>query len=215
MAASLPSYVNLCTPSFFLLQRHCWESFLFPRTRNARQQSPTSRVVAARVLAALHAGRSYRPTGPALLSVTDMLDILSRDLERRVRRVVLPSFLLRKATLASGFDDETTANFPIYLKEHSSGAFAVCAPTSVVLGITGTLAESFETTARHLASHSKYKRTFVNVARAWAGFMLVPFGRGLDVLHTTVASETAPRRARFLRWSRLHGERHTRRSTSR
>lgn len=52
--------------------------------------------------------------------------------------------------------------------------------TDVVLKITGTPAESFETTARRYAAMPFARQTFVNRAKAAASFMMTPFYAGYN-----------------------------------
>lgn len=71
-------------------------------TGNSEDAPPSNEDIARVVVAALmapgkHAGKRYRPTGPALLSGDDMAHILSRVLGTKIRRVDLPWWMFRKA----------------------------------------------------------------------------------------------------------------------
>jgi NAD(P)H dehydrogenase (quinone) len=76
---------------------------VFPTITGDGKDAPPSNEDIARVVVAVlmdpdkHAGKVYRPTGPALLSGNDMAAILSRVLSRKVRRVDLPWRLFLKA----------------------------------------------------------------------------------------------------------------------
>jgi len=76
---------------------------VFPTITGDGKDAPPSNEDIARVVVAVlmdpdkHAGKVYRPTGPALLSGNDMAAVLSRVLSRKVRRVDLPWRLFLKA----------------------------------------------------------------------------------------------------------------------
>lgn len=156
-------------------------------TGDSRNAPPSNEDIARVAVAALmdpqkHAGKRYRPTGPALLSSQDMAAILSRVLGRKVRSVPLPFWLFAKAARLQGVDAFDLHSLRYYLEDHKQGAFEFCAPTDDVYQVTGTPAEDFETTARRYASLPKARRTFENGLRAWVDFMLTPLvpGYGLN-----------------------------------
>ena len=109
-----------------------------------------------------HAGKSYRPTGPALLSATDMAAILGRVLQRKVRRLDMPFWLFLKAARLRGLPAFDMSGFRFYVEDHKQGAFEFGAPTTDVLDVTGRPAEDFETTARRYAATPGAKRTLSN-----------------------------------------------------
>jgi uncharacterized protein YbjT (DUF2867 family) len=106
--------------------------------------------VAAAVLASPEgkAGKSYRPTGPALISAHDAALAMSRALGRRVvyREASIRSFT--KAAAALGASPFEIANMRHYVAELAGGAFAVGAPSGHVEELTGRSAEDFESIAR-------------------------------------------------------------------
>ncbi|HZS58175.1 MAG TPA: NmrA family NAD(P)-binding protein [Gemmatimonadaceae bacterium] len=106
--------------------------------------------VAAAVLAHPddHIGRSYRPTGPALISPRDAAAAMARVLGRRVtyRPSTINAFL--KAGTALGISPFDLASIRHYANEIAGGTFAVGAPTHHVEELTGRPAEDFETIAR-------------------------------------------------------------------
>ena len=118
--------------------------------RNAPPSNEDIARVAVGALAdpALHIGKCYRPTGPKLLSGKDVAGVLSRVLERKVKyqNVSLKMFL--KAATAQGFPTFELAQVRHYMRELRDGAFAVGAPTTHVLEVSGQEPEDFETTAR-------------------------------------------------------------------
>ena len=72
------------------------------QSSSGKDAPPSNEDIARVVVAALldpdkHAGKQYRPTGPALLSPSDMAEILSRVLSRKVRGINLPWWMFLKA----------------------------------------------------------------------------------------------------------------------
>jgi uncharacterized protein YbjT (DUF2867 family) len=138
-----------------------------------------ARVVAAALLdPQRHAGRTYRPTGPALLSGEDMAAILSRVLGRTVRPVPTPLWVFLKGALLDGHPMALLSCMDHYVEEHRRGAFAVGAPNNDVELATGRPAESFETVARRLAALPGNRRSPSRTLREFARFLSVPFARG-------------------------------------
>ena len=106
--------------------------------------------VAAGVLMdpAPHIGKSYRPTGPELLSPNDVADILTNVVGRKVKYQDSSLKMFAKATKALGVSDFETSQILYYAQEIRSGVFETGAPTDHVEAITGRKPESFETIAR-------------------------------------------------------------------
>jgi hypothetical protein len=136
--------------------------------------------VAALIDPATHAGKTYRPTGPQLLSLDEMVAIIGAVLGRRVRHVPLPLWMFFKAARLDGYEPFSLIAFGDYMHELNTGTFAFNAPTGDVLAVTGREPESFEVIARRYAALPHMQRTFSNVARALATFMTVPLRPGLD-----------------------------------
>ena len=126
-----------------------------------------------------HAGKSYRPTGPRLLSVLDITQILGRVLGRKVRHVRVPMWLMLKAAQFDGISPFMASQFSHYLDDLGRGAFEVGGPTDDVLAVTGQPPEEFETVARRHAARPEVKRTLGNQMRTLAEFMVVPFAPGV------------------------------------
>src|SRR5260370_37627947 len=84
---------------------------VFPTiTGDGKDAPPSNEDIARVVLAVLldpdkHAGKQYRPTGPALLSASDMAGILSRVLSRKVLRIDLPLWMFLKAARTGNAGD--------------------------------------------------------------------------------------------------------------
>ena len=122
-----------------------------------------------------HAGRTYRPTGPQLLTGEDMAAILGRVFERKVRLVPTPMRIFLKAAYLDGYPLMLLASMAHYLEEHRRGAFTLRVPNDDVQGVTGRAPESFETVARRLALHPSNRRSTANTLREFARFMSIPF----------------------------------------
>jgi uncharacterized protein YbjT (DUF2867 family) len=159
--------------------------FPMPAQGTSRNAPPSTDDIARVAVAALidpatHAGKTYRPTGPDLLSLDDMVGIVGDVLGRRVRHVPLPLWMFYKAARMDGYDPFSLVAFGDYMHELNSGTFAFNAPTGDVLAATGRDPETFEAIARRYAALPQMQRTFSNVARALADFASVPFRPGVD-----------------------------------
>lgn len=159
---------------------------VLPTITGDGKDAPPSNEDIARVVAAVllapdkHAGKRYRPTGPALLSASDMAEILSRVLRRQVRRVDLPWWMFLKAARIGNIGDLLASGLRYYVEDHKQGAFALSAPTNDVLEVTGRPAEDFETTARRYAARPEAQRNFANWLRTFVDFMRTPLIRGYN-----------------------------------
>jgi uncharacterized protein YbjT (DUF2867 family) len=159
---------------------------VFPTITGDSKDAPPSNEDIARVVVAVlmdpdkHAGKQYRPTGPALLSASDMAEILSRVLGRRVRRVDLPWWMFLKAARGQNAGAFLMSGLRYYVEDHKQGAFALNAPTNDVLEVTGRPPEDFETTARRYAARPEARRNLANWLRTFADFMLTPVSPGYD-----------------------------------
>ena len=151
-------------------------------SRNAPPANEDMARAAAAVLAdpGRHDGRRYRITGPDLIGVTEIVAILGRVLGRRVRAINAPEWLLDKVAAyrrEPRYDMAVLRHYPV---DHRQGGFAFCAPTTDVLEVTGTPAESFETTAARYAAQPAAQRNTANFRRSFNEFMLAPFWHGYD-----------------------------------
>jgi len=104
---------------------------------------------------AKHIGKSYRPTGPKLVSPHDVADIFGKLLGRPVRYRDVPFKTFHKAAIALGFPTKQVAHIRYYAVEMRNGVYATSAPTDHVASVTGREAEPFEATAkRYIANPS-------------------------------------------------------------
>jgi NAD(P)H dehydrogenase (quinone) len=81
---------------------------------------------------ARHAGKSYRPTGPKLLTVTEMVAVISRVVGHKVRHVKTPLWMFYKAAKAQGRERILLSGLRYYFQEHDRDAFAVGAPNESI-----------------------------------------------------------------------------------
>lgn len=138
-------------------------------------------VVAALLDPARHDGRTYRPTGPELLSGRDMGEIIGRVVGHRVRSVDLPFRMFLKVARQQRVDPFEIASFRHYVEEMRRGTFALDGGvTDVVETLTGRPAETFETAARRYAALPFARQTIANRIRA-AAFAVVPLYPAYDL----------------------------------
>jgi len=149
---------------------------------HGRNAPPSNEDIARVVVGTLldperHAGRSYRPTGPRLLSAEDMAAALGDALGRTVRHVELPVWMFMKALRVMGprvgIDTFQQAGLRYYYEEHKLGTFAMGAPTSHVRDVAGVEPEGFGTIARRYAARPDAQRTARNLARALRDIALI------------------------------------------
>lgn len=108
-------------------------------------------VTAALIDPATHAGQTYRPTGPELLSPNEIAAAMGRALGRSVRYMDISERMLVKALKAlppSNYSVAAVTQLALYAEEYRRGTFAVNAPTSDVLRIGGCKPQRFEEIVR-------------------------------------------------------------------
>lgn len=160
---------------------------IFPMpTGKSRNAPPSNEDIARVVVAALieperHAGKSYRPTGPALLSARDMAAILKRVLRRPVLHVNMPMWMFLKAARTLGISAFEQSGVRRYIEEHKRGTFELGAPTNDIYEVTGQAPEDFETIAHRYAALPEAHRTFANKWRALGDFMRIGFTKVYDL----------------------------------
>jgi uncharacterized protein YbjT (DUF2867 family) len=157
--------------------------FPMPGDGMSRNAPPSNEDIARVAVAALmdpntHAGKTYRPTGPTLISVKDMASILSRVLGRTVRHVPIPMWMFFKAARMDGTSPILLHGLKYYVQEQIRGTFEFGAPTNHVLEVTGRQPEDFETIARRHATRPGVQRTLGNQLKTFLAFMSVPMRPG-------------------------------------
>ncbi len=155
-------------------------------TGDSRNAPPSTEDIAAVAAAALldptmHAGRTYSPTGPELLSTSDMSRVLTNVLGRHVRRFEMPMWLFLKAARMQGVGPSELSGFRYWVRDHKLGAFAFCTPTDHVQRVTGRAPESFDAIARRYAAQPEAQRGLSASARAFADFMRTPMSPGYNL----------------------------------
>lgn len=159
---------------------------IFPVFTGDSRNAPPSNEDIARVATALlvdperHAGRRYRPTGPALLSAYDMIPILEKVLGNKVMPVNLPLWMFFKAARLQGVNEFDLASLQLYFEDHKQGAFEHGAPNQVVEELTGRAAEDFPTIVRRYADLPFARKSLENRLAAVWNFLRVPLATGLD-----------------------------------
>jgi hypothetical protein len=159
---------------------------IYPVLSGDGKAAPISNEDMARVAAVLlaegpdrHAGKSYRPTGPHLLDGREMAAIIAKVVGHRVLPVDMPIWMLGKVAQQQGVDPFEISSLRHYMQDMRQGTFAFeGGVTTVVEELTGTPAESFETTARRYAALPYARQTFGNRLKAFFNFTLTPFYRG-------------------------------------
>jgi uncharacterized protein YbjT (DUF2867 family) len=157
---------------------------------------PSNEDIARVAVAALanpdaHIGRTYRPTGPALMEPREIASTFAKVLGRPVRYVDAPADLFTKVARALGYPAFTIAQVLCYFEDYRRNAFAQGAPTQAVLEVTGRAPEDFETIVRrYVAGSPLSRRTPASMLRAMVGMakiMLTPkldpmrYARGHDL----------------------------------
>ena len=152
---------------------------LFPMPMGAGRNAPPSNEDIARVVVsaltdpARHAGKTYRPTGPTLLSAKDMATTLSRVVGRKVMHVEMPMWMFLKAMRTLGISRFEQLGIRTYIEDHKRGAFELGAPTGHVLQVTGREPEDFETIARRYAAMPQARRSLANTLETFGTFMKI------------------------------------------
>jgi NAD(P)H dehydrogenase (quinone) len=161
---------------------------IFPFMTGEGKAALVSNEDIARVVAAVlmqpdrHAGRSYRPTGPKLLSGREMAEVITKVVGHRVIPLDLPFWMFRKVAQQQRIDPLQISGFRYYIEEMKRGTFAIDGGVNnIVEELTGTSAESFETTARRYAALPIAQQTLGNWLNALINFMLTPFYPGYNL----------------------------------
>ena len=132
---------------------------------NAPPSNEDIGLVAAHILKApeKHIGRTYRVTGPEILSPNQMASTISNVLGRKVKATVLSEKMISRVLKASGVSQMDSSQVRYYIQEGGKGTWTINAPTSVVKDIVGKEADDFATIAkRYLLAQPIAKRTIAN-----------------------------------------------------
>jgi len=123
---------------------------------------------------ATHAGKTYRPTGPDLMSPDEIAETPSKVLGRRVRYRDISEAMFLKALAAlrpANFSEAAMTQLRLYTEEYRRGTFAVGGPTDAVERVGGRPPEPFEAIARRVtAQRPEAVRSLRNRVTALANF---------------------------------------------
>lgn len=151
---------------------------LMPMPLGDGLNAPPSNEDIARVVAAViadpapHVGKTYRPTGPRLLSPQDIAAAYARVLGTQVKYIDAPIWMFSKVARTLGFSDYVIAQVNWYFEDYKKNAFALGAPTDVVRAIGGAEPEDFETIVRRYVEKSPFRSRTLASRAAAAGNML-------------------------------------------
>ncbi len=155
--------------------------------KNAAPANSDIARVAATALAdpETHAGKSYRPTGPRLISPDEIAAAIGRALGRKVRYIELSERMMVKALRAlppSNYSEAAVSQLAIYAEEYRRGSFAINAPTDDVEAVCGRMPESFEEIARQeVAARPELRRSALGALSGLAGFAKILATPALDL----------------------------------
>jgi len=165
---------------------------VFPWPTGGGRNAPASNEDIARVMVAAlldparHAGRTYHPTGPEMLSGEDMARLIGEAVGRKVRHVDTPVPILMRALRVAdrrfGIDDFLQAQLRWFAEETRLGTWEAGGVTTHVRDVGGVEPEDFGSVVRrYVAQREDVRRTFGNYLRLlWNGLrmMVTP---GIDV----------------------------------
>jgi hypothetical protein len=118
-------------------------------------------IVGALTNPAPHIGKSYRPTGPRLLTPEDIASAIGEALGRKVKYQDAPMKLFFKVAKSLGISEFVIEELSYFLLDYQRNAFGIGAPTDAVLEVGGVAPEPFEATARRYVQASGFdRRTF-------------------------------------------------------
>ena len=151
---------------------------------DAKTNAPPSNEDIARVAAAAlafpekHAGKSYRPTGPELMSPNEIAAAMGKALGRKVAYNNVPPKMMLKALKAnppSNYSEAALTQLYLYADEYRRGTFAINAPTDDVEQVGGAKPERFEDiAARYVAFRRATDPGFGKLGRGlWAFIKLL------------------------------------------
>ena len=150
-------------------------------------------VVGALCDPARHAGKTYRPTGPELLSPNQIAAAMGRALGRQVRYQDISENMMLKALKAhppSNYSEAAVSQLKIYADEYRRGTFAVNAPTADVHNVGGRDPQDFETIVRKtVAERPDLQPSFARKLQAMAGFLKILATRAPDVAAIEVGKD--------------------------
>lgn len=166
-----------------------------------KNAAPSNEDIARVVTAALldpgtHNGKTYRPTGPALISPNEIASAMGQALGRKVRYMDISERMMLKALKAmppSNYSEPAASQLALYADEYRRGTFALNAPTDAVARIGGREPESFLSIAkRAVATKPELRRSTTRSIAALAGFAKILITRPPDLERVAADRDFVP-----------------------
>lgn len=194
---------------------------VFPWPTGGGRNAPPSNEDIARVMTgalldpARHAGRTYRPTGPRMMSGDDLAQALAQAVGKRVRHVDLPVSMMMRAVRVQGrrlgVEGFLQSQFRWFLEETRLGTWEAGGVTDAVRTVGEAEPEDFEVIARRYLARDRLARaTLTNRLRLLLDGLRVAVTAALDVPRfEQLQQHPAPAAWRFsgqsARWAAEHG----------
>ncbi len=125
---------------------------------------------------AMHHQKTYRPTGPKVVSQQEVANVFGKIFKRKVKLMPISEKMLLKSLKAGKYSIYDYSNIIYYLRDASQNVFAIGGPTNVVKELTGREPEDFETMARNfVANMPEAQRNLANKMKAIKNFMKILF----------------------------------------
>jgi len=155
-----------------------------------KNAAPSNEDIASVATAALidpgdHAGQTYRPTGPELLSPNEIAAAMGRALGRKVRYMDISERLMVKALKAlppSNYSVAAVTQLALYAEEYRRGTFGLGAPTDHVERIGGRAPKDFEAVVRrYVEERPDLARSTSRTMGAMSEFVKILLTRPFDL----------------------------------
>lgn len=170
--------------NYFFVLEPAAQFGLLPMPLGQGLNAPPSNEDIARVVVgtladpAHHIGKTYRPTGPKLISPDEIAGILGKVLGRPVKYQDVSERMFLKALAAQKRPEFAMSQLRYYTEDYRRNAFGIGAPTDAVREVGCREPEDFETIARrYVAERPEAAQTFGNKLRAlqfFAKMILTP-----------------------------------------
>lgn len=132
-----------------------------------------------------HSDKTYRPTGPELLSPDEIAAAMGRALGRKVKYMEISEKMMVKALRAlppSNYSEAAVSQLAIYADEYRRGSFAVNAPTDHVERVAGRVPEAFESVVkRTVATRRELRSSLPKRIGGWMNFAKILLTPALDL----------------------------------
>ncbi len=167
--------------NYFYVMESMAQLGIMPLPLGNGHNAPPSNEDMGRVIAELlanpepHRGKTYRPTGPKLLSPEQIANSVGKAVGRKVKYMDIPEKMFLKAMKSQGFGPLTQMDLlRYYTEDYRQDAFAIGAPTNVVQELTGRPPEDIDTIARRYVERlPEAKQSAVNKLKGIAAFVKI------------------------------------------